>query len=377
MCANTLEEGIRLSDQAIAWLEDHLPRGWSVEGAPEGSVDPTGAPIDSRIFLKAPNQTISAIAIEERESVTPRTVLSLISPRVQTARSMGAHLPLVVIAPWLSQRTQELLAEQDLSYIDLTGNALLRIENPPFYLQTKGAERNPAPKERGQAQLRGPRAARLIRLLMDVRPPYDLSELAAATGLAPGYVSRLLDTLNREALIQRPPRGPVESVDVVGLARRWASSYDIFASNEALSLIAPSGLKAFMDEVAKPNPPEPRMVITGSFAAAAMMAPVAAPALLVAYCARPHGLANEHGLLRSEEGANVVLLSPFDPVVWEQTEFHNHLTYAAPSQVVVDCLTGNGRMPAEGEALLEWMVNHEASWRAPSLSELRWAEHGP
>ena len=61
------------------------------------------------------------------------------------------------------------------------------------------------------------------------------------------------------------------------------------------------------------------MVITGSFAAAAMMAPIAAPALLLAYCDRPQALASEHGLLPSEEGANVVLLSPFDPVVWERT----------------------------------------------------------
>ncbi len=366
-----MEEETSLSDQAIAWLQDRLPRGWTVELGAEGSVDPTGAPLDSRFFLKAPNQTISAIAVEERESVTPRTVLSLISPRVQTARSMGAHLPLVVIAPWLSERTQELLAEQDLGYIDLTGNALLRIENPPFYLQAKGAERNPAPKERGQAQLRGPKAARLIRLLMDVRPPYGLGELAAATNLTPGYVSRLLDTLNREALIQRPARGPVESVDLAGLAERWAGSYDVFTSNKALSLIAPSGPRAFMESVARPDPSEPRLVITGSFAAGEMMAPITAPALLLAYCEHPNVLASEPGLLRSEEGANVILLSPFDPVVWKRTSFHNQLTYAAPSQVVVDCLTGNGRMPAEGQALLKWMIDHEAAWRASSLNELR------
>jgi hypothetical protein len=101
-----------------------------------------------------------------------------------------------------------------------------------------------------------------------------------------------------------------------------------------------------------------------------MMAPVAAPALLIAYCERPEALAKEHGLLPSEEAANVILLSPYDQVVWERTSFHNHLTYAAPSQVVVDCLTGNGRMPAEGEALLEWMVNNEASWREAHLSTL-------
>lgn len=369
MAANTTDAETTLLDQAIAWLQERLPHNWSIEGS-EGGFDHVGSPLDARLSLKGPNGTISTVAVEERESITPRNVLSLLSPRVQTARNMGAHLPLVVIAPWLSKRTQELLAELDLSYIDLTGNALLRIDNPPFYLQTTGAERNPAPKERGQAQLRGAKAARLIRLLMDVRPPYGVGELAAATKLAPGYVSRLLDTLNREALIERPSRGPVEAVDIASLARRWASSYDVFGSNQALSLIAPSGPQAFLEAIANPDPSEPRMVITGSFAASEMMAPVAAPALLLAYCERPQELAEEHGLLRSEEGANVVLLSPFDAVVWERTEFHNHLTYAAPSQVVVDCLTGNGRMPAEGEALLEWMVNNEPAWRAEKLGSL-------
>jgi DNA-binding transcriptional ArsR family regulator len=370
MNANTSGTETTLLDQAIAWLGERLPRNWSVEGTPEGSVDPTGAPLDSRIFLKGPNGTSSAVAVEERESITPRTVLSLLSPRIQTARSMGAHLPLLVVAPWLSKRTQELLIEQGLSYIDLTGNALLRIDNPPFYLQTTGAERNPAPRERGQAQLRGAKAARLIRLLIDVRPPYGVGELAESTGLAPGYVSRLLNTLYREGLIERRTRGAVESVDLAGLAHRWASSYDVFRSNEVVSLIAPSGPRAFMEEVTNPQISEARMVITGSFAASVMMAPVAAPSLLLAYCERPQELASEHGLLQSEEGANVCLLSPFDRVVWERTEFHNHLTYAAPSQVVVDCLTGNGRMPAEGEALLEWMVNHEPSWRAENLASL-------
>jgi len=357
----------RYAEQAVSWLEGHLPRGWSVEGTPEGALDPLGVSLDSRIFLKAPNQTTGAVAVEERDAVTPRTVLDLISPRVQTARSMGAHLPLVVIAPWLSKRTRELLTERDLGYIDLTGNALLRLDNPPFYLQTTGAERNPAPKERGKAQLRGAKAARLIRLLIDVRPPYDLGDLAVATGLAPGYLSRLLDTLDREALIERVPRGAVESVDIRGLLRRWANSYDVFRSNQALNLIAPSGIEALLEGVLRADPADPEIVITGSFAAAAMTAPIAAPALLVAYCERPQEVAAEGGLLPSDEGANVVLLSPFDRVAVERSSFRDHLTYAAPSQVVVDCLTGNGRMPAEGEALLAWMVDNESAWREPGL----------
>lgn len=372
MAAKSRKSETPLVDEVVAWLRERLPEGWRIEHARRESLDLSVPPVDSRISLEGPHGSSTAIVFEERDSLTPRDVVSLLSPRIQTARSMGGYLPFLVVAPWLSKRTQNLLAGQGLSYIDLTGNALLRIDNPPFYLQTSGADRNPNPQERGPAQLRGPRAARLIRTLIDVRPPYGVSELAKATGLAPGYVSRLLDTLYREALLERPARGAVESVDIAGLIRRWASSYSVFRSNEALSLIDPAGPRSFLEKLATSQPSEARLAVTGSFAASAMVTPVAPPSLLLAYAERPEKLAQEHGLLRSEEGANVVLLEPFDEVVWQRTSVHDRLLYAAPSQVVVDCLTGNGRMPQEGEALLEWMVTNEGSWREQDLASAGW-----
>ncbi len=369
MIANTPGSDRPLKDQAVAWLQERLPRGWSVESIVVESLDLNVPLADSKISLKGPNGTITSVAVEEKESMSPRSVLSLL-PQVQTARNMGAHLPLLVVAPWLSKRTQELLAEQDLSFIDLTGNALLRIDNPPFYLQTVGAARNPAPKERGRAQLRGAKAARLIRLLVDARPPYGVGELAETTNLAPGYVSRLLDTLYRDALIERSPRGPVESVDFQALLRRWATSYDVFKTNDTEAFIAQSGVDALLMALGENPGIGSRLAVTGSIAAS-RLAPVTSPATLLAYCEAPAELVEEFGLLEADEGANVMLLKPFDPVVWERTSTEIGLRFAAPSQVAVDCLTGNGRMPSEGEALLGWMAANEPDWRASSLQELR------
>ena len=67
-------------------------------------------------------------------------------------------------------------------------------------------------------------------------------------------------------------------------------------------------------------------------------------------------------------------MRPFDSVVSLRTRLEDGLRYASPSQIAVDCLTGNGRMPAEGEALLTWMQHEEAAWRLSSLSELESAE---
>jgi hypothetical protein len=370
MAAKSPDQETSLTEQAVAWLAERMPRGWDVEASdplPAGGPD-VGA--DSQVILRGPNGTLSTIVVEEKASVSPREVHGSLTRQMRAARSLGAHLPFLIAAPWLSERTRDLLAEAEINYIDLTGNALLRIDNPPFYLQTAGAARNPWPQERGRAQLRGAKAARLIRLLIDVRPPYGLQELATTTGLAPGYVSRLLDTLYMEALIERSARGPVESVDIEALIRRWAGSYDVLETNEASGFISPGGAEQLLQRFAGDLALSTRnFVVTGSFAAR-RLAPVAAPALLLLYRDGPALAVDDLGLLPTEEGADVMFLSPFDPVVFDRTQKDKGLRYAAPSQVVVDCLTGTGRMPAEGEALLEWMVADESAWRAPSLDDL-------
>jgi hypothetical protein len=161
----------------------------------------------------------------------------------------------------------------------------------------------------------------------------------------------------------------VEDADVAGLLRRWAESYDALKTNDAFTFLAPRGASDALSRLS--GLPTPISVaVTGSFAAV-RVAPVAAPALLIAYSNEIETIANELGLLPADEGANVVLLRPFDPVVWKRTREDAGIRYVAPSQATVDCLTGTGRMPAEGEALIAWMAENVASWRLPSLDDLR------
>lgn len=356
-----------MTAEAVAWLDGLLPEGWQIEQVAQ---QPPGEEAhDLTLRLTAPNGMGAAIVVEEKKSLAPRSALTFLPPIAQRVRAISGGVPLLLVAPWLSGRTQELLAEQDVNYLDLTGNALISLSNPPLFIKTEGARRNPHPQRQGSVRLRGPKAGRLIRFLLDVRPPYSAAELARETQLTPGYVSRLLDALHAEALIERPSRGPVERVDVINLVRRWAESYAVFRSNQTESWIAPRGPKDLLEQLKVSNPEKSLLVLSGSFAAAAM-APVTAPALLVGYCDQPGALARTFDLLPSREGANVILMKPYDPIVWRRAKFHGGLTYASPPQVAVDCLTGNGRMPEEGEALLEWMVSHEPSWRAASIDPM-------
>lgn len=355
---------------AVAWLRERLPERWEVERvSPDGNAPLDGQLGDDAVLnIRSPDHTVGRLAVQARSSLEPREAAQLLPSLAQTLRRLAGSIPVLVVAPWLSERTRRLLEAEEINYIDLTGNALLRLPSPGLFISADGATRNPAPRPRGRSLVRGPRAARLIRLLADVRPPYGVSELARAADLTPGYVSRLLDTLDSEALIARSRRGAVEQVDFVALLRRWSESYDVLQTNRAFTFLAPNGAADTVQRLAT-GASNDRYLITGSFAAV-RMAPVAAPALLLTYSDNPTTLARELGLLPADEGVNVVLLAPFDPVVWERSTREDNLSYACLTQVVADCLSGTGRMPVEGEALLDWLLASERTWRWESLDQL-------
>ena len=363
-------EESQLVDAAVAEIRNQLPETWVVEPSSRNVNDGGRAALqpDAVIDVRAPNGVVGTIIVEAKQSFAPRDVERLLGGLTRTLRTLTFNVPVLVVAPWISARTQELLAAEGLNYLDMTGNLLLRLDNPAAYLKSTGSNRNPAPTPQGRTRGRGPKAARLVRLLADVQPPYGGREIADAAGLTAGYVSRLLDTLDRQALVERSKRGGVESVDVQGLLRWWAESYDVFQATRASTFLAPDGAAKALVGLAV-VPATARVAVTGSFAAG-RLAPVAGAALLVAYCDDVAQTAERIGLLPADDGANVALLRPSDPVVWERTTREDAITYAAPSQVVVDCLSGTGRMPAEGEALLSWMIGNESSWRYPSLAQL-------
>jgi hypothetical protein len=372
MRANDQPQETDLIDAAVAWLRERLPPTWEVQRTSrEASAAVAEGRVDAYIDLRGASGG-TTFAVEAKRSFSPRDVDRLLSGVGGLLRDLVPNIAVLVVAPWLSGRTQELLAERGVNYIDLTGNAFIRLDFPAVYIKTTGATRNPAPEPRGRARVRGPKAARLVRLLADVKPPYRVGELASSAQLAPGYVSRLLDALDREALIERSRRGMVESVDVPALLRRWAESYDVLKTNDAHRFIAPAGARQALERLADSGG---RVAVTGSFTAVRKQ-PVAAPALLLAYADRIEPVARDLELLPADEGANVILLRPFDRVVWEQLETEDGLTYVAPSQAAVDCLTGPGRMPAEGEALLGWLAANEPKWRLNSLRLVEGEDEG-
>jgi len=355
-----------LLQKAVERLRSMLPTTWNVAASNRKLTAATGdvIQVEAMIEVTTQQQGMLLFLVEARRSLEPREAEQAFSGSVRRYRALTPY-PILVVAPWISARTRELLTQERINYLDLTGNARIEVVNPALFLSHQGADRDPNPASR-KARVRGPRSGRLVRFLVDISPPYTVGEIASATRLTAGYISRLLDSLDDEALIGRGRRGQVISTDVQALLRRWTETYDVFKSNRFSSFVAPRGPADLLERIGSSVLSE-QTVVTGSFAAV-RLAPVAAPALLVTYASEPDEIVQAFGLLPADRGANVVLLRPFDEVVWERTKLDGGVRYAAPSQVAADCLTGDGRMPTEGEALVDWMTQNESAWRAPSLA---------
>jgi hypothetical protein len=349
-----------LVEQAIAWLRAHLPSTWEVERTTRSDLQGPDLGADAVLDIKGNNGTSTTLLVEAKRTFTPRSADQLLAGMTRAFRTMYPYAPILAVAEWISPQAQERLREDAINYVDLTGNAWLSLDNPAVFISAQGSSRNPKPTPTGKARVQGPKASRLIRWLVDVRPPYGVRELAAASDLSQSYVSRVLDALDDDALVDRNKRGGVEFVDMASLIRRWANAYSLLKTNRVATFIAREGASSLLDRLPAGT------AVTGSFAAV-RRAPVAAPALLAVYSDNPQQLAPALDLLPADQGSNVLLLQPYDPVVWQRTTTADGVTYVADSQAVVDCQTGTGRMPAEGQALLDWMLDNEPAWRFDSL----------
>jgi len=287
-----------------------------------------------------------------------------LDPRSATALDDSAR-PTFVFARWLSTRTRTVLSDCGFSYGDDTGNISLLLQAPEIYIRLDGATRDPSPKPIKGPNLKGPKAWALLRTLIEVRPPYTVSDLAAAVDTDPGYVSRVLTVLSDELLITKPPRGKVEHVKWEALLRQLTSSYALLDASETTNWIASAGPEQFLDDLSESKLTP--WAATGSFAAAAAVS-VAAPEIAIVYVNDPERVADTLRLRQVRNGGNVILARPYDQIVFDRNSATDNISYVSVTQATVDCLTGPSRMPAEGEALVTWMIEKANRWQAPALA---------
>ena len=339
-------------------LAERIPSGWSLQTRQTEALA-GGYRVDLLVEIASPAGESTVLAVEIKRTLEPRDVLQAVEQlSMLTAAVLPGAVPLVAAA-YLSPRARVLLRDRGVGYADTTGNVRIEVATPGLFIVTDGDDQDPWPRDHKLRSLRGRGAARAIRAIIDTSPPCGVRELALATGASAPTLSRVLDLLEREAIVSRA-RGAVSTVDWQRAIRRWAEDYDQTESNTPATVLDPRGLPALEKKLLATQLP---YAATGALAAQ-RFDPIAPARLAAIYVTDAAEAIEQLDLRETDAGANVVLLEPFDPVVFDRTVDRDGLRCVAPSQLAVDLLTGPGRQPSQGEQLLKWMEKNEHVWRS-------------
>jgi len=355
------EREVDVLRRALRVVEHCLPASWSSKI--EENCQRGDRRFDALFTVTAPDGSTSAFVVEAKRLVVTRDVPAVLEQLRSAINRAGlsAAYPLVV-ARYLAPSTRERLDREGVAYADATGNLRIELDRPALFLRNAGEDRDPwRGPGRPRGTLKGGPAARVVRALVDFSPPYTVPELSERSGASTGATYRVVKFLEEEDLLEREPRGPITAVRWRQLIERWSQDYGFLRSDIAQSFLFPRGVEGLPDALRSAE--ELRYVLSGSLAAQSF-APHAPPRVGMVYVDDVPAAARQLGLRPVDRGANVLLAANRDEVSFVRAQSIEGVVTAAPSQIAVDLLTGPGRSPSEGQALLDWMESHERDWRA-------------
>ena len=360
-----------LSQAVEQALRSVLPDAWSIASDPQPLL---GGPRrvyrpDARLTIAAPDGSRAVVLIECKGVVRPRDVGSVadqLDAYASVAARKGWTVGAMLAAPFISPTTRTQLDQRGLGWFDTTGNLRLRLDRPAVFLDRAGADRSGFrdPADRLLKSLRGPGAAKAVLELCETSLPVGVRDLAERAQIGAATSARVLELLDREAVIARNENGVVTAVRKRALIKRWTQDYKVMTSNEVMTTLDPRGLSHALKALSTVGT---RIAVTGSAAVRAYLpddvTPVSPLVSLSLYAEDPIGLMGQLGLRTVDRGTNVLVMRPYDEVVYAKSRLVDGIGFAAPAQVAADLLTGPGRSSEEAEQLMAALGARDQGWK--------------
>ena len=246
----------------------------------------------------------------------------------------GEFIPILVV-PYMSRAGAETADRLRLNWLDLSGNAHIRDQG--LHVWVKGQPNRFRAAGRPSSPF-APKSARITRtLLLDPARWWRQKELADATGLDDGNVSRIVRRLDDEALLERRDR-ELRPRDPNLLLDAWAEDYRFDRHQAVLGHLSGGGIEIARELDDRLADADINHAFTGLPAAWAMSHFARFRLTSVYVEGDPHVAAEKTDIRIGEKGANVQLLGPDDDGVLAGGEEFDGLPCVAPVQVYLDLL---------------------------------------
>jgi len=296
------------------------------------------------------------LAVEAKRSAQPRDVRTA----VLQLESYLKHLPKdaprygVLLAPFLSEESAKICTEAGIGYADLAGNARLAFDQ--VFIQTRGAD-NPFREKRETRSLFAPRAARVLRVLLQgPLRPWKVTELAESARVSLGWVSAVRQQLLAREWAAEAPGGflvtkPGAVLDAWSKADDWEKRTRTHEYSVLLS--DPVELAEKLKECLLDAPP-----LFTQWLAGWLRHPYTTPVIVTAYVKNfpDETLINEKLLGRrvSTGGGRLRLVLPKDEGVFHPSQTVRGFQLVSDVQLYLDLLQAGLRGAEQAEELRRW-----------------------
>lgn len=260
----------------------------------------------------------------------------------------------MVIAPFITERTAELLNSKRVGYFDLAGNAL--IDYGLIFVRVAGNTRRNSVQRKLKPLFR-PRSARILRVVLsDPKKRWYLRDLAKEAGVSIGLVSKVKPKLielefaaeGRDVSITKPD----------DLLNEWSRAYS-YTDNEVqqyYSALNPSELEKQLADAAKAR--NFRYALTMFFGASKVAPFVRYNFDSFYYSGSLDELTAELKLKAAPSGANVWILNPADDGMYYGMRNVGDMAVVSTLQLYLDLANFNGRGEEQAAAIRERLLRY-------------------
>lgn len=225
--------------------------------------------------------------------------------------AVNDHEVPVLAAPYLSPERQKLCRDNDIYYIDLSGNVYLVYGS--FYIDKVGYP-NKFPEKRQRRSPFSDRASLILReLLKDNARQWGVRELAQKTDLNPGYVSRIAGSLEELGYISRA-KGKLIIRSQKEIMGDWVRAYDLKKNELNRFFCLAVNVETIIQRLRNLKIPRKMNYALSVQAGANLVAPHAVYKEVHIYVEDRQGIEffkKKMDLKDSAQGANLVLLRPY------------------------------------------------------------------
>ncbi len=174
-----------------------------------------------RLLIRDSGDNETTIRVLVYETVTPMAIKKVAA----TVEENEKRVYLMLMAPYISEKSDQVCGEAGIGYADLSGNILLSIDG--IYISEKGNP-NKYPKRREVRNifyLSSTKTLMILRkMLEDSGKTWRIKELAEEAECSIGMVSRVKDKLCEQLWAEMTPEG-LKLINPRGLLDAWSNIY--------------------------------------------------------------------------------------------------------------------------------------------------------